>query len=122
MMQSELGHIARQVGDFAKALEIYRGTILRWQELGSRAAIANQLECFGFISLAQNQPCRAARLLGSAEALRQKISTAMTNWEHSEYDQAAALLRSSLDEAERNACWSAGRAMSMEQAIQLALQ
>ncbi len=122
VMHSELGHISRQKGDFTKAHEIYRTTILRWQELGSRAAIANQLECFAFVSLAQNQPRRAATLLGAAEALRERISTAMTNWEHIEYDQAATQLHFSLNEAEWNAHWSAGRAMPMEQAIQFALE
>ncbi len=122
VMQSELGHIARQKGDFVKALEIYRTTILRWQELGSRAAIANQLECFAFVSLAQRQLHRAARLFGAAEALREKINTDMTSFERLEYEQSLAQLRSQLAEAELNSSWAEGRALSMEQAILLALE
>jgi predicted ATPase len=122
VMQSELGHIARQKSDFVKSLEIYRNTIRRWQELGSRAAIANQLECFAFLSLAQGQLQRAARLFGAAEDLREKIKTDMTPHERLEYERSVAQLRSKLAEAELKTYWEEGRALNMEQAVQFALE
>ena len=66
-------------------------------------------------------PVRAAKLLGAAEALREKIDSPMTDYERVEYEQSVARLRSMLAEAEFNALWAEGRSMTMEQAIQLAL-
>ena len=122
VMLSELGHVARQTGDFEQALEIYKQTIMIWQELGSRAAVANQLETFAFVYIAQNQLPRAAKLLGAAEALREKINAPMTDLEEVEYHQSVNQLRSLLEAGEFDDCWATGRAMTMDQAIRLALE
>jgi hypothetical protein len=45
----------------------------------------------------------------------------MTDFEQSEYDQHVDRLRSMLPETEFNALWAEGRALTMQQAIQLAL-
>jgi predicted ATPase/class 3 adenylate cyclase len=121
VMQSELGHIARLGGHFAQAREIYRHTLVRWQDLGHRSAIANQLECFAFIATAEEEPQRAAKLFGAAEALRERIGSPMAKYEETEYNQSVAQLRAMLPDAEFNALWAEGRAMTMEQAIRLAL-
>jgi predicted ATPase/class 3 adenylate cyclase len=121
VMMSELGHIARLTGDFTRAIESYKQTIVHWQELGSRPAVAHQLECFAMIAVAQKQPQRAARLFGSAEVLREKIGSLMKDYERTEYDPALAQLHSLLGEAYLNALWADGRKMTMDQAIQLAL-
>jgi predicted ATPase/class 3 adenylate cyclase len=121
VLKSELGHIARTTGDYTQAKTIYRQTIMRFQNLGSRPAIANQLECFAFIAISEGEPQRAARLLGAAEALRERISSQMTDFERVEYDQSLARLNTLLHAEEFNALWAEGRSMPMEQSIALAL-
>jgi predicted ATPase/class 3 adenylate cyclase/tetratricopeptide (TPR) repeat protein len=120
-MTSEIGHIARMEGDVSQAKEIYRQTILSFQELGNRPAVAHQLECFALIATAEAEPQRAVKLLGAAEALREKIESPMTDFERSEYDQAVARLHSLLPEAEFKLLWAEGRSLTREQAIRLAL-
>lgn len=120
-LRSELGHLERQAGNLTQARLIYRETIKDWQELGNRPAIAHQLECFGFLAIADEEPQRAIKLFGAAEALREKAQSPMTDHERVEYDQSVAQLRSMLPEAEFNALWEEGKSMTMEQAIQLAL-
>src|SRR4030095_5092845 len=93
-LTSELGHIARHTGDINQARQIYTKTLTNWQDLGNRAAIAHQLECFGFLALADEEPQRAIRLFGSAEALRERINSSMTDYEQAEYSQAITQLRS----------------------------
>jgi len=122
IMKSELGHIARHTGDLAQARLIYQETILGWQKMGNRAATAHQLECFGYLAIAGEEPQRAARLFGAGEALREKAQTPMIDKEQVEYNQAVAQLRSMLDAAEFDTLWEAGRATSMEQAINFALK
>lgn len=121
VMLSELGHLARVGGNFKQARKIYKQTITGWHELGARPAVAHQLECYAFIAIAEEQPTRAAQLLGAAEALRAKVQSLMADDERVEYDQSVARLRSMLAEKDFNSLWADGRAMSMEQAIQFAL-
>ena len=122
MIQSELAHIERETGQYQQAIPMYRETILEWQRLGHRAAIAHQLECFAFIAKAQEQPERAAKLFGTAEALREKINIAMTPQERTEYYREIADLRANMDEKSFVSLWAEGRAMTMEQAIEFALE
>lgn len=120
VLRSELGHIERQTGDLSRARSIYRETMRGWQDMGNRSAIANQLECFGFLDIAEEQPRRATKLFGAAEALRERIKSTMTDFERLEYDRSIAALRSKLADTEFNALWAEGRSMTMEQAIEIA--
>jgi predicted ATPase/class 3 adenylate cyclase len=122
VMMAELGHIARTTGDMAQAKKTYQATITRFKDLGNRPAIAHQLECFAFIAITEEELQRAAQLLGAAEALREKVDAPMTDYERVEYDRSVAQLRSMLDEAKFNTLWAEGRTMTLEQAIQLALE
>ena len=121
VVQSELGHIARHTGNLGEAKAIYQETIRSWQDSGNRGAIANQLECFAFMAITEEEPYRAARLFGVAEALRDKAQSPMTDFERIEYDQSVSQLRAMLAEAEFNSLWAEGKSMTMEQAIRLAL-
>lgn len=122
VMSSELGHVERQQGNLTKAKSIYRQTIKGWQDLGNRAAVAHELECFGFLAIAEEEPESAVKLFGAAEALREKIQAPMTDYEHAEYDRMVVRLRSMLTETEFNSLWAEGRSLTMEQAIELALK
>ena len=121
MIQSELAHIERETGQYRQAIPMYRETILEWQRLGHRAAITHQLECFAFIAKAQEQPERAAKLFGAAEALREKINIAMTPQERIEYDREITDLRANMDEKAFASHWAEGRSMRMDDAIEFAL-
>lgn len=120
MIQSELAHIERVTGQYQKAIPMYRETILEWYKLGHRAAIAHQLECFAFIAKAQEQPERAAKLFGAAEALREKIHIAMTLEERVEYDREVTDLGAGMDKSDFHQAWSIGRALIMDEAIAFA--
>jgi hypothetical protein len=109
------------MGKISEAKEIYRKTLKSWQNMGNRAAIANQLECFAFLALSDEDPQRSVQLLGAAEALRQRIQAPMTDYEKVEYDGTLAQLRSMLTEEEFHSAWVGGQSLSMEQAIELAL-
>lgn len=117
MVRSELAHLERRQGHIALAKPLYRETILEWQNLGHRAAIAHELECFAMVAKVQEEEQRAARLFGAAEALREKINTPMTPFERVEYDLEVNDLRHNMDEATFAKAWAEGRAFTMEQAI-----
>ena len=122
VLTSELGHIARRTGDIDQAKKIYAETLKNWQDLGNRAAISHQLECFGNLAIAEEEPERAIKLFGAAEALREKIHSVMTNYEQEEYSKALAQLQSLLTQEEFRSLWAEGRTMTMEQAVDFALE
>jgi non-specific serine/threonine protein kinase len=120
MIRSEVAHIDRLDGRAEQAEAAYRETILEWQRLGHRAAVAHQLESFAFIAQARDQPDRAARLLGAAEVLREVIDIPMTRFERQEYEQAVARLRDAMGEEAFDRAWAEGRELTMEAAIGMA--
>jgi hypothetical protein len=121
VMQSEIGHIERYTGNLSQAKAIYQETIKGWQTLGNRPAIAHQLESFAFLAISEEEPQRAIKLLSAAEALRARVQSQRVNHEQLEFEQSIAQLRSMLPEAEFNALWAEGRALTLEQGIELAL-
>ena len=122
MILSELAHIDRVEGRYDLAAQAYRVTITEWERLGHRAAVANQLECFAFIAKRYEEAQRAAKLFGAAEALREFINIPMTIVERVEYDQEVADLRAGMNTEAFLSSWREGRALSMEGAIELALE
>jgi tetratricopeptide (TPR) repeat protein len=121
MIHSECAHMERLEGHHEKAIAMYRETILEWQRLGHRAAVANQLECLAFIAKAHEQPERAIKLLGAAESLREIIKIPMSEVEQIEYDREVADLKENLAEKAFTSLWADGRSMTMDGAIELAL-
>jgi predicted ATPase/class 3 adenylate cyclase len=118
--KSNLAHLERQFGHLDRALVRYRDTIVAFRDVGQVGAVAHQLECFGFIALAQEQGARAAQLFGAAQALREHTNTPMTPEEQVYYDDQVQRLRSTTDPTTFEAAWSHGRTLSMDDAVGLA--
>ena len=121
MIKSDLAHILRREGKYNDALTAYRETIQEWQRIGHRAAIAHQLECMAFVAKALEKPEKALRLLGTAEALRQKIEIDMNAQEREEYEKEVVELKENMSEEEFTSLWAEGRSMAVEDAIELAI-
>ena len=122
MIKSEFAHALRYEGNYSQAVSAYQETLREWQRMGHRAAVAHQLESIAFITKALEQTERSARLLGAAEALRERIEIDMTSQEREEYDKEVADLKSTMDEKEFASLWADGRAMTVEQALEVALE
>ncbi len=118
--KSNLAHLERQFGHLDRASVRYRETIVAFRDVGQVGAVAHQLECFGFIALAQEQGVRAAQLFGAAQALREHTNTPMTPEEQVYYDDQVQRLHSTIDSATFEATWSHGRTLSMDDAVGLA--
>lgn len=121
MIYSELAHMDRYEGKLQQALQTYRKTIVIWQRLGHRSAVAHQLECFAYIAKAQEELERALILLGAAELLRGRINIHMQPHERQEYERQVAEIHSAIPEIEFKKLWLHGRTLTMEQAIAFAL-
>jgi non-specific serine/threonine protein kinase len=117
-----LGHVALRRGDRRRALRLFRESLTLFRNQGDQRGTA---ECFagvGGVFGALGLPDRATRLLGAAEALREAIGAA--EWPANAEDAARnlAAVRAQMDEPAFAAAWAAGRALSLEEACDLALE
>lgn len=120
--KSNLAHMERKLGNFAGALEQYSETILAFRNMGQTGAVAHQLECFGFIALAREQGVRALQLFAAANALRTRDGISMTPDEQTYFNEQLETLRKHMSETQYAAAWTDGRAMTVEKAIDLAVE
>jgi hypothetical protein len=74
------------------------------------------------LAVAQGQNEQAARLLGSAEVLRDAIALPLQPPDRAEHDRIVAAARAQLDKSTFAAAWAEGRSMTLEQAIAYALE
>ncbi len=120
--KTNLAHLERRLDNYAAALEGYRETILAFRGIGQTGAVAHQLECFGFIAHAQDEYERALQLFAAAEALRAKANTPMTPDEQTYFDEQLSALHEQVDSMLYESAWSKGHALTMDQAIELAVE
>jgi predicted ATPase/DNA-binding CsgD family transcriptional regulator len=115
------GHLAlaQRNGELAAAL--YGESLPLLLELGDRAGIALCLEGLAGVAGQAAEAERAARLFGSAEALREAIDNPLSPAEGAEHEAAVDAARAKLPDEAFTAAWAAGRAMTLEQAIEYAL-
>lgn len=119
--KSNLAHLERQFGHHQQALERYRESILGFQEVGQLGAVAHQLECFGFLAMAEDKSERALKLFAAADGLRERVDSPMTAEEQSYFDEQLSALRGKMEAQQFDRIWANGRAQTMEQALEFAL-
>jgi tetratricopeptide (TPR) repeat protein len=121
---NELADIELRARNLEAARNYLKECILTGKELNLRAFVAQALESYAYIAQAQNQPARAARLLGAAEAVQEGLGTSAIGVHRleQEYESAVAWLHAQLTETAYDAHWSEGCAMSMDKAISYALE
>ncbi len=120
--ESGVAHDLRKAGMDAEALKHYRRTIRLWQDFGHRSAVAHQLECFALIAIKHNQLPRAVKLFAVAEALREVSNSVRTPVEQKEFDEAKHKMQSKMKQEDFDKIWEEGRSITMEQAIEFALE
>jgi hypothetical protein len=99
---------------FAESLELARQT-------GWHMSIAWNLGGLGCALATLEEPDVAARLLGAAEALHERLGQPLEPWAARVYADRSAPVRERLGEAELAAAWAAGRALSETDATAYAL-
>lgn len=120
--QSEFAHILRIHGELDEPLATYRDLLPKWMELGHRSAVAHELECIAYILARKEEPEHAILLLSAAETIRREIDAPRTKMEQVEYEKELEAIRSLIDTREFDEHWLTGSSLTIEQAIQLALE
>jgi predicted ATPase len=121
---SSLLHLAIVVqsqGDLGAARALFDASLAISREQGLKPRIAENLEGLAAVAVAQAEPERAARLFGAEEALREAMGAPLPPADRAEHERSVAAVRAALGEEAVAAAWAAGRAMSLDEAIALAL-
>ena len=109
-----LGTLAHDLGDDDRALSLLTEGLKVFWELGDKRGIVRTLE-----SIARAAPLAviAARLQGAADALQESINLATPIADREHHDRAISRVRTALGDDAYNVAWSAGRALSWEDAV-----
>lgn len=130
MHSFHLGGWARKQGDYPVALSCLQESVRLFHEVNDERSVANTLESFALLAVAQARSgrahaevemSRAACLLGAAETLRAAIQVALPASDREEVDRALAATEEVLGEEALTAARNEGRAMTLKQAVAYAL-
>ena len=116
-----LARVAFYRGEHNRATALHRESLVIFRALGEKLGIAQCLERLGVVA-ANSAPERAARLFSAAVGLREAIDAPLPPFEMTEYDSTVNSVRAALPAAALAAAWSEDRAMTLEQAIEYALE
>jgi non-specific serine/threonine protein kinase len=106
---------------FSQARTHYSQCLALHQARDHRQGVAQAMEAFARLAAAQQQATRAASLFGSAEALGEQAGVSVPAEEKNHHDDCVGLVRAALGDEAFFAHWSAGRALTPEQAVTYAL-
>jgi predicted ATPase/class 3 adenylate cyclase len=103
------------------ALSLSAETLRLYLELGDRKGVAQQLcRCAAALATA-GRPETATRLLACSEALHEELGTTMLPHSVVENEKTLAKIHAAIDDAAFAEAWEAGRKLSGDQAVTLAL-
>ena len=120
--QLGLGMVLHDRGDYTAARSMYKECLTTMRKLGEKNGIASSLEAIAALAYAQEQSGRALNLWGAAETFRGQHGTALPPSGRFRYDRQVTEARDALSEAAFASGWAQGRAMTLEHAIEVAME
>ena len=114
----ELGHVALYQGLHDRAASLYRASLERLRDQAEHYETAWVLEEMAALALAEGRPRHAARILGTAEALRVSIGASISPVDRAVHDRTASAIRAALGDHEFETALADGRALSVDEAIE----
>ena len=90
--------------------------------LGAREQLTEDLGGMALVILSRGEPARAARVMGAMTALREQLGVPIHTPRRPLYERTIAAIRAAQTDAQFDAEWSAGMALSFEEAIACALE
>lgn len=114
---SLLGKVEVARGDLTFARTLYEESLTMGRELGQRELIAIGLEGIACVIAELGDPAQAARLWGTAEALREALGAPLHPVERADYGSAVAAVRDQLGEGAFISTWQEGRLLPADQVL-----
>ncbi|HTP02519.1 MAG TPA: hypothetical protein VMJ64_14185, partial [Anaerolineales bacterium] len=117
-----LGLVEHKEGNDDRAGALFRESLLAARRKGDRLDMIRALEGLGSVACSQDRSIRSAMLWGAAQAQRLLIQSTPEHGVRGDNDRAIAALRAKLDAAAFARAWEQGADMTLEQAVEVALQ
>lgn len=118
---SNLSKVALEQGDYVLAGALQKESLLIRCALGDRQGAAVSLEALARVASALVVPLLAARLWGAVEHLREQLGAPLSPTEREKYLEQVGAARATLaDDTAFDAAWQEGRALTLDQARELA--
>lgn len=116
-----LGYVALFEGELETARLLFAESFALAQRLNDKSTIAGVFYGLACLAAAENKAHHAVKLFATGNAIFEMgDKNTLTPADIAEYDRYLNLARGQLTEQEFNAAWNKGRALTMEQAIELA--
>ena len=125
MQATSLGALAEYAindGRVTEALPMLNESTRIYRDLGERHELAVNLCRFARAAAAGGREEAAARILSGAEVLREEIGVSWSYWVVEMNDVTLAAIGTQLDEAAFAEAWEQGRALTLDEAVALALE
>jgi tetratricopeptide (TPR) repeat protein len=116
-----IGHVAVRAGDLAEAHTVLAETTRSFQQDGNTIGVVFAVEGAAGLAAAVGKPERAARLLGWADAHRERISNPRPFMEQAHMDQVMAACLARLGEVAFSDEYEAGKQMTLNDAVAFSL-
>ncbi len=115
-----LGRLATADGHHNEAQSALHESLRLRCDLGDTTGIARTLESMAALCAARAQPERAVQLAGAASAIRERLGEMQSPMERARMNRWLTQLRQALGSEAISEAWEAGRATSLEEAVELA--
>jgi tetratricopeptide (TPR) repeat protein len=117
-----LAWVSLQRDDYQKAKDLFEESLKLFIEVANETGMMDCLLGFATVMGMTGKLYQAAQLFGAAESLLEVIARHMDPSDQKEFDHYVAVVRGQLDQETFAKAWAEGRAMTLEQAIELALR
>jgi predicted ATPase/DNA-binding SARP family transcriptional activator len=116
------GRLALAAGEPERAATLAAQTVELYRMYGTSGGIADGLHVLGLAAEADGRWERAARLYGAAEGLRELVGYRLGAADAASFEDAARRASGSLGETAFESAWTEGRSLSVDEAVELALE
>jgi tetratricopeptide (TPR) repeat protein len=116
-----LGRISRIQGDLSSSYAHHVEGLKIFAQMGDRRGLVYSFFGFSCLAQSQGQLQRAAQLFGALDSIRERLGTLLEAVLEAEYGQVKTATQEALGKDRFQAAWSDGLGMSLERAIQFAL-
>jgi len=119
---NNLGDLTLAEGDGARARTLLADGLALFRDAGDKPAATLGLVSSANAAHARGQSARAARLLGAVSAAREAMGAQWSATQQGAFDDLTTTVRTALGDEAFEPAWAAGRALSLERAIDEALE
>jgi tetratricopeptide (TPR) repeat protein len=119
--QNRLGHMMLRSGNLAEAHQLLTDTAKNFQKDGYSIGVVFALEGMADLFAAVGKPEPAARLIGWADDMREKIGDSRPNIEQASVDQMIAACLAKMGEVAFSDAYDQGQMMTLDEAVRFVL-